>query len=127
MDKKEVKTSKAPATIGPYSQAVIIDNLVFVSGQLPVNVETGEFEGDDIISQTTRSLENVKAILEELGLGMENVLKTTVLMQNLGSFTQMNDVYERYFTKPFPARSSFEVAALPKGALVEIEVIAHIN
>lgn len=127
MEKKEVKTTKAPAAIGPYSQAVTVDNLVFISGQLPINVKTNEFEGDDIVSQTTRSLENVKAILEELGLGMENVLKTTVLMKDLSSFTQMNDVYERYFTKPFPARSSFEVAALPKGALVEIEVIAYVK
>lgn len=127
MEKKEVKTTKAPAAIGPYSQAVTVDNLVFISGQLPINVKTNEFEGDDIVSQTTRSLENVKAILEELGLGMENVLKTTVLMKDLSSFTQMNDVYERYFTKPFPSRSSFEVAALPKGALVEIEVIAYVK
>ena len=127
MEKIEVSSSKAPAAIGPYSQAVLLDKLVFISGQLPVDVETEELDGNDIITQTTRSFENIKAILNELGLGMEHVLKTTVFLQDLKTFADMNAVYETYFVKPYPARSSFEVAALPKGALVEIEVIAYVK
>ncbi|MDL2301104.1 RidA family protein [Lachnospiraceae bacterium OttesenSCG-928-D06] len=124
MKMKEINTSKAPSAIGPYSQAISLDNLVFVSGQLPVNFETGEFDGDDITVQTKRSLENVKAILQEAGLEMKDVVKTTVFLQSMDDFAAMNQVYASYFESPYPARSSIEVAKLPKGANVEIEVIA---
>ena len=125
MSKKEVVSSKAPGAIGPYSQAVEIGNLVFVSGSLPVNPETNEIEGSDITSQSIQSFENIKAILKELDLEMNNIVKTTVFLQDLNDFVKMNEVYATYFDKPYPARSAFEVAALPKGARVEIEVIAH--
>lgn len=125
MSKKEVVSSKAPGAIGPYSQAVEIGDLVFVSGSLPVNPETNEIEGSDITSQTIQSFENIKAILKELDLEMNNIVKTTVFLQDLNDFVKMNEVYATYFDKPYPARSAFEVAALPKGACVEIEVIAH--
>lgn len=124
MKLEQIKTANAPGAIGPYSQGVKTDDLVFISGQLPINHDTGEFDGNDIELQTKRSLENVKAILEESGLEMKNVAKTIVFMQNLGDFVKMNEVYGTFFTESFPARSTIEVAALPKGALVEIEVIA---
>lgn len=122
--KELIKTELAPAAIGPYSQGVKSGNVAFVSGQLPINIETGEFDGNDIVVQTKRSLENVKAVLNEKGFEMSDVIKTTVFMQNLGDFVKMNEVYGAYFTENFPARSTIEVAGLPKGALVEIEVIA---
>ncbi len=125
MSKKEVVSSKAPGAIGPYSQAVEIGDLVFVSGSLPVNPETNEIEGSDITSQSIQSFENIKAILKELDLEMNNIVKTTVFLQDLNDFAKLNEVYATYFDKPYPARSAFEVAALPKGARVEIEVIAH--
>lgn len=121
---EEISTDKAPAAIGPYSQAINLGELVYISGQLPINPETGNFDGDDITSQTKRSLENVKTVLQEAGLTMKNVVKTTVLLQSMEDFAGMNEVYSSYFEKPFPARSSFAVAELPKKALVEIEVIA---
>lgn len=119
-----ISTVKAPKAIGPYSQAISTDNLVFVSGQLPINPETGEFAGPDIKSQTTQSLENIKHILVEVGLSMEDVVKTTVFLSDINDFTAMNEVYASYFTSDCPARSAFQVANLPKNAKVEIEVIA---
>ncbi len=98
--------------------------MVFISGQLPINTASGNFDDNEIAAQTKRSLENVKAILNEIGLDMSNVVKTTVFMKNLGDFAKMNEVYGTYFAEPFPARSTIEVAGLPKEALVEIEVIA---
>ena len=123
--KIEIKTDKAPAAIGPYSQATMNGaGLVFVSRQLPIDPATGEFAGADITAQTRQSLENVKAILTEAGLTMENVIKTTVFLQHMSDFAAMNAVYAEFFTEgSYPARSAVEVGALPKGALVEIETI----
>lgn len=123
--KKVYATTNAPAAIGPYSQAVQAGDLVFVSGQLPIDPATGEFAGADIESQARQSLNNIKAILESEGLSMENVVKTTVLLQNISDFGAMNEVYATFFTGQCPARAAFEVAALPKGALVEIEAVAY--
>lgn len=124
MNKTVLNSAKAPAAIGPYSQAIEVPGLVFVSGQLPIDAATGAFAGEDIVSQTKQSLENIKHILAEAGLTMENVVKTTVLLQHISDFGAMNEVYGTYFTTDCPARAAFEVAALPKGALVEIEAIA---
>lgn len=125
MSKKVIVTTNAPAAIGPYSQAVAADKIVYVSGQLPVVPESGEFAGEDIVSQTRQSLENLKAILKEAGLEMKHVVKTTVYLKDIGEFTAMNEVYAEYFTGSYPARAAFQVAALPKDARVEIEVVAH--
>lgn len=125
MSKKVIVTTNAPAAIGPYSQAVAADKIVYVSGQLPVVPESGEFAGEDIVSQTRQSLENLKAILKEAGLEMEHVVKTTVYLKDIGEFTAMNEVYAEYFTGSYPARAAFQVAALPKDARVEIEAVAH--
>lgn len=122
--KKKLETGNAPAAIGPYSQAVSADGLVFVSGQLPINPETGEFPSDDVSEQTYQSLNNIREILKEAGYGMENVLKTTVFLQDMNDFATMNAVYETFFTDPYPARAAFQVAKLPKGAKVEIEAVA---
>ena len=122
--KKKLETGNAPAAIGPYSQAVSADGLVFVSGQLPINPETGEFPSDDVSEQTYQSLNNIREILKEVGYGMANVLKTTVFLQDMNDFAAMNAVYETFFTDPYPARAAFQVAKLPKGAKVEIEAVA---
>ena len=119
-----IHTENAPAAIGPYSQAVKAGNTIYVSGQLPVVPATGEFAGDDIASQARQSLTNIKNILEEAGAGMENVVKTTVLLADIKDFAAMNEVYATFFKEPFPARAAFQVAAIPKGAKVEIEAIA---
>ena len=119
-----IHTPNAPAAIGPYSQAVKTGNLVFVSGQLPIDPATGTFAGDDIASQTRQSLNNVKAILEEAGYGLSDVVKTTVLLAEIADFAAMNAVYAEFFTENCPARAAFAVKDLPKGALVEIEAIA---
>lgn len=122
--KKVLATNQAPAAIGPYSQAIRADKFVFVSGQLPIDPATGAFAGEDIASQTRQSLTNIKNILESDGLSMANVVKTTVLLKNIGDFGAMNEVYGTFFEGACPARAAFEVAAIPKGALVEIEAIA---
>lgn len=123
--KKVLATTNAPAAIGPYSQAIHAGNMVFVSGQLPIDPATGAFAGDDITAQTRQSLTNIKSILESDGLTMADVVKTTVLLQNISDFAAMNEVYATFFEGDCPARAAFEVAALPKGALVEIEAIAY--
>lgn len=123
--KKVLATTKAPAAIGPYSQAIRADKFVFVSGQLPIDPATGEFAGDDIAAQTRQSLTNIQNILASEGLTMENVVKTTVLLKNISDFGAMNEVYASFFESDCPARAAFEVAALPKAALVEIEAIAY--
>lgn len=125
MAKAVIETMSAPAAIGPYSQGTKADGIVYVSGQLPINPKTGEFPGQDIEAQTRQSLENVKAVLEAAGMTMANVVKTTVLLADIADFAAMNQVYGAYFEAPYPARAAFQVAALPKGAKVEIEVIAH--
>lgn len=122
--KKVLATKDAPAAIGPYSQAVRVDKLVFVSGQLPIDPATGAFAGDDIAAQTRQSLTNIKNILASDGLTMADVVKTTVLLKNIGDFAAMNEVYATFFEGDCPARAAFEVAAIPKGALVEIEAVA---
>ena len=117
---KVISTKKAPAAIGPYSQAIQVGNLVYTSGQIPIDPATGAFVEGGIKEQTRQSLSNVRAILEEAGLSMANVVKTTVFMAD------MNAVYAEFFTEPYPARSAVAVKTLPKGALVEIEVVAEL-
>lgn len=122
-----ISTEKAPAAIGPYSQAIQAQGkTIYVSGQLPVDPATGAFAGEDIQSQTRQSLENIKAILATAGADMSSVVKTTVLLKNIADFAAMNEIYAQYFRQPFPARAAFQVGALPKDALVEIECVAVI-
>ena len=122
---KALNTDKAPAAIGPYSQAIRTGNLVFVSGQLPINPETGAFPEGGIQEQTRQSLLNARAILQSEGLDLANVVKTTVFLSDIADFGPMNEIYAEFFTAPFPARCAFAVRDLPKGALVEIELIAE--
>ncbi|EQD95122.1 endoribonuclease L-PSP [Helicobacter pylori PZ5080] len=122
--KEVIHSALAPKAIGPYSQAIATSDLVFVSGQLGIDASTGEFKGADIHSQTTQSMENIKAILKEAGLGMDSVVKTTILLKSLDDFAVVNEIYGSYFKEPYPARATFQVAKLPKDALVEIEAIA---
>lgn len=121
--KKVICSSKAPGAIGPYSQAIEANGMVFVSGQLPINPETGDMPAT-VEEQARQSLENMKNILAEAGLTMDNVVKTTVFLQDMSLFAGMNSVYATYFSGDFPARSAFAVKELPKSALVEIECIA---
>ncbi|GAA7306277.1 RidA family protein [Helicobacter pylori] len=122
--KEVIHSTLAPKAIGPYSQAIATNDLVFVSGQLGIDASTGEFKGPDIHSQTTQSMENIKAVLKEAGLGMDSVVKTTILLKSLDDFSVVNEIYGSYFKEPYPARATFQVAKLPKDALVEIEAIA---
>ena len=119
-----IHTDRAPAAIGPYSQAVQAGNLLFVSGQIPIDPATGAFAGEDITTQTRQSLTNLKAILEEAGYTLSDVVKATVLLADMGDFAAMNAVYAEFFTANCPARAAFAVKDLPRGAKVEIEVIA---
>ena len=122
---KAIGTKKAPAAIGPYSQAIRVGNLVYTSGQIPIDPATGVFVEGGIKEQTRQSLTNVRAILEEAGLAMSDVVKTTVFMADMNDFAEMNGVYAEFFAEPYPARSAVAVKTLPKGALVEIEVVAE--
>ena len=122
--KKVISTQQAPAAIGPYSQAIQVGNLVYTSGQISIDPSTGSLVEGGVKEQARQSLLNVKAILEEAGLTMSNVVKTTVFMADMNDFAEMNAVYAEFFTEPYPARSAVAVKTLPKGALVEIEVIA---
>ena len=122
--KKAVHTNNGPAAIGPYSQAVVANGFVFLSGQLPINPETGLFPEGGVKAQTLQSINNIKAILAEEGLTLSDVVKTTVFLADMGDFGEMNAVYADCFEGPFPARSAVAVKDLPKGALVEIECIA---
>ena len=124
--KQVISTPKAPAAIGPYSQAIRVGNLIYTSGQIPINPATGQFVEGGIKEQTRQSLTNVKAILEEAGTSMASVIKTTVFMADMADFADMNAVYAEFFAEPFPARSAVAVKTLPKSALVEIEVVAGI-
>jgi len=119
-----IYTPNAPAAIGPYSQAVQAGNMLFVSGQIPIDPATGEFAGTDITTQTNQSLTNVKNILEAAGYSLNDVVKTTVLLADIADFAAMNAVYAEYFSENKPARAAFAVRDLPKGALVEIEAVA---
>lgn len=122
--KTQIATASAPGAIGPYSQAIQANGFVFVSGQLPIDPATGAFPGEDIAQQTAQSLKNLQAILEAAGSSLDQVVKTTVFLNSIQDFAAMNQVYAQFFAGECPARSAFEVAALPKGALVEIEAIA---
>lgn len=121
--KKSIVTDKAPGAIGPYSQGIDAGSILFLSGQLPINPETGVMP-EGITEQTTQSLANVKAILADAGLTVDNVVKTTVFLADMNDFAAMNEVYASVFSAPFPARSAVAVKTLPKNALVEVEVIA---
>lgn len=127
MNKKIINTELAPEAIGPYSQSVLAGNILFISGQLPIDPETGKFAGNNIKSQTEQSLKNIESILEKAGCTMDNVVKTTVLLNDMGDFAKMNEVYAKFFTKDYPARAAYEVAKLPKDALVEIEAVAVVD
>jgi len=127
MVKEVISTTKAPGAIGPYSQGIKFGNLLFVSGQTPLNPETGKIAEGDVQSQARQCLENIKAILEAAGTNLDNVLKTTVFIKDINSFSKINEIYAQYFTKNQPARSCVEVARLPMDVLVEIEVIAYIG
>ena len=121
---KSIHTNQAPAAIGPYSQAIEANGMIFASGQIPIDPATGQFVEGGIQDQTRQALTNARNILQAAGTDMENVIKTTVYLSDINNFAAMNEVYAQFFTEPFPARSAVAVKDLPKGALVEIEVLA---
>ena len=121
---KAIHTNNAPAAIGPYSQAIEVNGFVFASGQIPINPATGDFVEGGIKEQTKQALTNASNILKEAGTDLSHVVKTTVYMADMGDFAAMNESYAQYFNEPYPARSAVAVKALPKGALVEVEVLA---
>ena len=123
--KKVISTPNAPAAIGPYSQAIQVGNLIYTSGQIPIDPATGQLVEGGIKEQTRQSLNNIQAILQEAGLTMASVVKTTVFMADMADFADMNSIYAEFFTEPYPARSAVAVKTLPKNALVEIEVVAE--
>ena len=123
--KKVISTPKAPAAIGPYSQAIQVGNLIYTSGQIPIDPATGQLVEGGIKEQARQSLSNIQAILQEAGLTMASVVKTTVFMADMADFAEMNSIYAEFFTEPYPARSAVAVKTLPKNALVEIEVVAE--
>jgi 2-iminobutanoate/2-iminopropanoate deaminase len=123
--KTVIKPAKSPAAVGPYNHAIRTGDLLFCAGQIPIDPSSGDLVKGDIKVQTQRVLENVKAILEDQKLSFANVVKSTVFLTNLADFGGMNEVYAKFFTADFPARSTIQVAGLPKGANVEIEVVAH--
>lgn len=124
---KIISTDKAPSAIGPYSQAVAVGNMVYTSGQIAIVPSTGNIVEGGVEEQTKQALENLKAVLEEAGTSLDKVVKTTVFIKNMGDFAKINEVYSKYFTTNFPARSCVEVARLPKDLLVEIEAVAVIE
>lgn len=121
--KKVISTKDAPQAIGPYSQAIAANGFLFISGQLGVT-PSGEFAGADVKSQAQRSLQNLQAILSEAGLGFESVVKTTIFLADIADFAAVNEIYAEFFNEPYPARSTVAVKTLPKGGLVEIELVA---
>ncbi len=124
---KIISTDKAPAAIGPYSQAVAVGNMVYTSGQIAIVPETGNIVEGGVEEQTKQALENLKVVVEAAGSSLDKVVKTTVFIKNMGDFAKINEVYSKYFTSNFPARSCVEVARLPKDLLVEIEAVAVIK
>jgi len=124
MEKKIINTTNAPAPIGPYNQAVQFGNLLFVSGQIPLDAATGNLVQDDIQAETRKVMENLAAILKEAGMDFSNVLKSTIFLMDMGKFAQVNEIYGSYFTENAPARETVQVAGLPRGVNVEISVIA---
>lgn len=125
--KKIISTENAPGAIGPYSQGVQAGNLLFISGQLPIDPKTSAFAGDDIVSQTKQSLTNIKAIAEAAGSTMDDVIKVNIFLKDMNHFAEMNGVYGEFFTSNYPARAAVEVARLPKDALIEIEAIVEVR
>ena len=122
---KTISTTSAPQAIGPYSQAIQVGQFIYTSGQIPLNPATGTLVEGGIREQTQQSLSNIKAVLEAAGVKMSNVVKTTVFLADMNDFAAMNEIYATFFSEPFPARSAVAVKTLPKGALVEIEVVAY--
>ena len=122
--KKVIHTNNAPAPIGPYSQAIAAGNFVFVSGQIPLDPSTGELVSENVKAETRQVMENIKAVLLEVGLGFDHIVKTSIFLTDMQSFAQVNEVYGTYFTGQYPARETVQVAALPKNVNVEISVIA---
>jgi 2-iminobutanoate/2-iminopropanoate deaminase len=127
MGKKVIQTERAPKPIGPYSQAIRAENFIFLSGQIPIDPSTGEMIRGDIRQQTRQVLENMKGVLESQGLGMQDVVKVNIFLKDMGNFNEMNEVYATYFSSFPPARSTVEVAKLPRNAEIEIEAIAYIT
>ncbi|MGM0602452.1 MAG: RidA family protein [Bacillota bacterium] len=123
--KKQINTEAAPAAIGPYSQGIEIEGFIFTSGQIPIDPETSEMVENNIEKQTVQVLENLKNVLKKANLGMDNIIKTTIFLSDLGNFDKVNEIYEEYFGDIPPARSCIEVAKLPKNSLIEIEAIAR--
>ena len=121
--KVKIESGNAPKAIGPYSQAVLVDDTLYVSGNIPVNPATGDV-ADGIVNQSKQGFENMKAVLNEAGMGFENVVKTTAFLTDLSNFATFNEIYASYFVAPYPARSCVEVSKLPKNVLVEVECIA---
>jgi len=124
--KKAISTTNAPKAIGPYSQAILANGFLFVSGQLGVS-PGGEFTGSNVEAQAEQSMQNIKNILAEAGLGFENVVKTTIFLADMNDFAKVNEIYAKHFSEPFPARSTVAIKTLPKNALVEIEVVAGLK
>jgi len=122
--KKEIKTKKAPQAIGPYSQAIEVNGIIFASGQIPINPATGEIDQGSVAAQTSQVLSNLKAVFEAAGSSMDAVVKCTVFLQDMNDYTDMNEVYGKFFSSPYPARAAVQVARLPKDVKVEIEAIA---
>jgi len=125
-ERKAILTDKAPKPIGPYSQAVRYGNLVFTSGQIPIDPANGNLVAGDIVKETEQVFANLAAVLAAAGSGLERAVKTTVFLTDMGLFSRVNEVYARHFKEPFPARSAVQVAALPKGVSIEIEVVAEV-
>ncbi len=127
MDKQRIHTDDAPAAVGPYSQAIRVGDFVFTAGQVALDPAGGELVGSDVAAQTEQVMRNLRAVLAAAGTDLAHVVKTTVFLKSMGDFAAMNAVYARHFPEPFPARSTVEVGALPKGGLVEIECVAHVS
>lgn len=125
--KEIISTKKAPAAIGPYSQAVVVGDMIYTSGMIPIIPETGELEAGDITAQARQAISNLIALLEEAGSDAHSVVKTTVFIKDMNDFAKVNEVYATFFTDQYPARSCVEVARLPKDVLIEIEAVAIIN
>lgn len=127
MKKTQIVTENAPQAIGPYSQAIAVGNMLYASGQIPIDPKTGNIESNDIIAQTHQALSNVRGVLNATKLDFNDVVKTTVFLTDLNDFACVNNIYSQYFASPYPARSCVQVAALPKGAKIEIEVVARLT
>ena len=125
--KRIIQTNEAPQAIGPYSQGVIANGMLYASGQIAIDPKVGDIVAKDINGQVNQVMENIGALLRAAGLGYEDIVKTTVFLQDIGDFTTFNEIYASYLSEPYPARSAVQVGALPKGALIEIEMIAQMK